>query len=89
MLFRSQSSQFLGLIINPTFIGGSGLPIADTFLINPNMPNQENVTTSTPGQWSVAPEPSSFILMSLGGAILRIGMIGKRLKVQRSTVDHN
>jgi PEP-CTERM motif len=64
--------EFLGLTINPTFIGGSGLPIADTFLINPGMGDQENVTTSTPGQWTETPEPSTLIL--LGGAILIIAM---------------
>jgi hypothetical protein len=85
----AQSAQFFGVIINPPVIGGSGLPIADTFLINPNMSNQENVTTSTPGQWSAAPEPSSLILMSLSGAILLIGMTWKRLIMQRSTVDDN
>ena len=45
------NAEFVGFTINPTFIGGSGLPIADTFLINPGMA-QENVTTSTPGQWT-------------------------------------
>ena len=83
----AENSEFLGLTIKPTFIGGSGLPIADTFLINPGMPNQENVTTSIPGQWTEVPEPSSWLLTFSSVALLFIA-IRQKPKPAGGLKDH-
>lgn len=58
------------IIINPTFTGGSGLQIADTEIINKGLATQWTAANSSPGQWTEVPEPSTLLLMSLGGAIL-------------------
>ena len=74
MDYGMETNPFAGpgtgaVIANPTFIGGSGNPVADAF-------NNSiwAVSNATPGHWTETPEPSSLLLTLSIGTVLIIAI---------------